>query len=156
MQQTGNYGLNQWELTDRIRMEDFNGDNAKIDAALKAQADALAEETAARAVLSAEAAKHGNCQVVFGTYKGTDTKAVSLSFPHKPVLVAVSGPQSAYSLRPLFLVRNSPKSTVIDATSHPVSISWGENSVDWSCDTAYYAHDENGRLYYYAALLMVE
>ena len=54
MQQTGNYGLNQWELTDRIRMEDFNGDNAKIDAALKGQADALAEDQAAytRAVRS--------------------------------------------------------------------------------------------------------
>lgn len=48
MNQTENYGMNQWELTDRIRMEDFNGDNAKIDAALKSQAEALAAETAAR------------------------------------------------------------------------------------------------------------
>ena len=48
MNQTGNYQLNQWELADRIQMEDFNGDNAKIDAALKGQAEALAAETAAR------------------------------------------------------------------------------------------------------------
>lgn len=34
MQQTGNYQLNQWELADRILMEDFNGDNEKVDAAL--------------------------------------------------------------------------------------------------------------------------
>ena len=34
MKQTSNYQLNQWELTDRIRMEDFNGDNEKVDAAL--------------------------------------------------------------------------------------------------------------------------
>ena len=34
MKQTEQYGLNQWELTDRIRMEDFNADNAKIAAAL--------------------------------------------------------------------------------------------------------------------------
>ena len=34
MNQTSNFGLNQWSSTDRIRMEDFNADNAKIDAAL--------------------------------------------------------------------------------------------------------------------------
>lgn len=34
MQQTEQYGLNQWELTDRIRMEDFNADNLKIAEAL--------------------------------------------------------------------------------------------------------------------------
>ena len=38
MKQTQNYHLSQWELTDRIRMGDFNGDNAKIDAALGALA----------------------------------------------------------------------------------------------------------------------
>lgn len=34
MQQTEQYGLNQWELSDRIRMEDFNADNLKIAEAL--------------------------------------------------------------------------------------------------------------------------
>ena len=34
MKQTEQYGLNQWELSDRIRMEDFNADNAKIADAL--------------------------------------------------------------------------------------------------------------------------
>ena len=38
MNQTSNFGLNQWSSTDRIRMEDFNADNAKIDAALAAAA----------------------------------------------------------------------------------------------------------------------
>lgn len=41
MKQTTNYKLSQWEKSDRIQMEDFNGDNAKLEAALKAQADAL-------------------------------------------------------------------------------------------------------------------
>ena len=31
---TDNYALSQWERSDRIQMEDFNADNAKIDAAL--------------------------------------------------------------------------------------------------------------------------
>ena len=34
MKQTEYCGLNQWELSDRIRMEDFNADNAKIAAEL--------------------------------------------------------------------------------------------------------------------------
>lgn len=34
MKQTDQYGLNQWELSDRIRMEDFNADNLKIAQAL--------------------------------------------------------------------------------------------------------------------------
>lgn len=34
MKQTEKYQLNQWELTDRIQMEDFNDNNLKIEAAL--------------------------------------------------------------------------------------------------------------------------
>ena len=45
MAETGNYQLNQWEKTDRIQMEDFNADNAKIEAALAG----LAEQVAAKA-----------------------------------------------------------------------------------------------------------
>ena len=42
MNQTANYQLSQWEASDRILMSDFNSDNAKIDAALKTQADSIA------------------------------------------------------------------------------------------------------------------
>ena len=41
MNYTENYQLNQWEQTDRVLMDDFNADNAKLDAALKANADAV-------------------------------------------------------------------------------------------------------------------
>ena len=34
MKQTPNYQLSQWEKMDRLLMEDFNRDNAKLDAAL--------------------------------------------------------------------------------------------------------------------------
>ena len=54
---TTNYDLNQWEGTDKVLRTEFNADNAKIDAALKANADAIAAEAAAReAAVSAEAA----------------------------------------------------------------------------------------------------
>ena len=41
MQHTQNYQLSRWAKDDRIMMEDFNADNEKIDAALKANADAV-------------------------------------------------------------------------------------------------------------------
>ena len=45
MTKTTNYQLNQWAKSDRIRMDDFNADNTKIDAALKANADTTAANT---------------------------------------------------------------------------------------------------------------
>ena len=48
MTKTTNYQLNQWAKSDRIQMEDFNDMTATLDAALKANADAIAAETAAR------------------------------------------------------------------------------------------------------------
>ena len=48
MTQTTNYQLPKWEKTDRIQMKDFNDMTATLDAALKANADAIAAETAAR------------------------------------------------------------------------------------------------------------
>lgn len=56
MGQTANYQLNQWVKTDRIQMEDFNSDNAKIDAALKANADAVATKAESATVSALQAA----------------------------------------------------------------------------------------------------
>ena len=42
MNKTQNYNLNQWEKSDKVLMDDFNADNAKIDAALKGEAGARA------------------------------------------------------------------------------------------------------------------
>ena len=53
---TANYQLSQWEGADRILMEDFNNDNQKIDAALKATADAVETEAEARAAADADVA----------------------------------------------------------------------------------------------------
>ena len=48
MTKTTNYQLPKWEKTDRIQMKDFNDMTATLDAALKANDDAIAAETAAR------------------------------------------------------------------------------------------------------------
>lgn len=51
MNKTANFQLTQWEKTDRIMMEDFNRDNAAIDAALKSNADKAAAALAAASAL---------------------------------------------------------------------------------------------------------
>ena len=66
LNQTANYGLSQWEATDRILMEDFNKDNGKIDTALKENADNIA-------ALETAVAGKGNCQFSYGTYTGSGT-----------------------------------------------------------------------------------
>lgn len=81
MKQTSNYQLNQWEKTDRILMEDFNGDNAKVDAALKGNADAVA-------ALQTALAGAGNCEIGMISYTGTgkngDSNPTTVTFPKMP------------------------------------------------------------------------
>ena len=55
MKQTQNYQLNQWEMTDLIKMEDFNGDNSKVDAALKTLAGQVASKADSATVSSLSA-----------------------------------------------------------------------------------------------------
>ena len=85
MKQTSNYQLNQWEKTDRILMEDFNGDNAKVDAALKTQTEELAALTAAA----------GNCEMEVLTYTGTGIygfeKPTVITFSQKPDIYFIGG-----------------------------------------------------------------
>ena len=68
MTKTTNYQLNQWAKSDRVMMDDFNADNAKIDAALKANADTAAAASAAVALC-------GNCKIEISTYTGTENTA---------------------------------------------------------------------------------
>lgn len=80
MNKTANFQLTQWEKTDRIMMEDFNRDNAAIDAALKANADAVA------------AVQGAVPKIVFGTYigDGADSRTIPLGFTPKAVLVTTA------------------------------------------------------------------
>ena len=63
MNKTANFQLTQWEKTDRIMMEDFNRDNAAIDAALKSNADKAA-------ALQTALAGAGNCSIEIKSYTG--------------------------------------------------------------------------------------
>ena len=78
--QTPNYNLNQWSRDDRVLMEDFNADNAKIDAALGEKADKSAVEELNAQVGQVELSMP---RVVFGTYTGDGaaSKHIELGFP---------------------------------------------------------------------------
>ena len=84
---TPHYALNRWELEDQIIMEDFNADNAKIDAALKANADALGARR------TAVGSGGSTARVACGSYMGTGQYGPeypnSLQFDFTPVFVYV-------------------------------------------------------------------
>ena len=90
---TPNYNLSRWEAEDAVLRADFNADNAKIDAAIKA-VDEKAGGKAPAVELTALAAqvkalKATIPQVAAGTYTGSGaaSRTISLSFTPKAVLV---------------------------------------------------------------------
>ena len=128
METTTNYKLPQWVKADQIRMDTFNDAFAKLDAALKANADAaasgLSAEAAAReSAVTAEAeARAGalaalqtalsaaigsggrTCRIFTGSYTGTGTSGsdapVELVTGFKPILlILVHGELSFFRAR---------------------------------------------------------
>ena len=92
--QTPNYALNQWERDDRVLMEDFNADNAKIDGAL----GALAEVTTAH---GAQLSRLGNCRIETQTYTGTgecgSNHPTRINFSARPDFFVIFGGRSIAS-----------------------------------------------------------
>ena len=83
MEQTSLYNLNQWVKEDRIMVEDFNADNAKIEAALLA-----ATETAASGLKIKTGSFSGN-----GT---TGTRTYSLGFKPKLLFLRTDNFNGSY------------------------------------------------------------
>lgn len=155
--QTPNYGLSQWVRSDKVLMEDFNADNAKIDAALKAGTDS-------RASLGAILAQKGNCQIVYGSYIGSgmagESHPTTLTFDGKPVAVFLSpvntrnsSPISAFFLRGSESVYSCPRE--LDSGNR---ITWTGNSVSWYNYSASTGYQLNAAYteYLYAALLAAD
>ena len=67
MNKTTNFDLPQWVKADQIKMDDFNGAFANIDAALKANADAAASKASSAELNAVQqevaAAREANCLV---------------------------------------------------------------------------------------------
>ena len=103
---TEHFSLNQWLPDDQVKRTDFNGDNAKIDAALNDLSDGLAAAQAEKAdqsaldTLAVEVAKKATTaaleavwaavpKIAVGTYTGDGSAArvIPLSFTPKAVFV---------------------------------------------------------------------
>lgn len=88
---TDKYQLSQWEKSDKVLMEDFNGDNQKIEDALAGLAESKAEQWEVDGLASVLLEVP---RVVFGAYEGTGEyggKYTSVTFPFEPKLVLVMG-----------------------------------------------------------------
>ena len=135
MKQTSHYQLNQYEAPDRIQHGDFNSDNAKIDAALKANADAITAESSER---QAAIAARGNCEVVCGAYTGDGAGSKTLTFSGKPVFVLVQPAEGSYEKRALTMIRGmSYTNSEYQNSNTSTSISWTNTSVTFSTRASY-------------------
>ena len=173
MEKTENYGLNKWAESDAIKRTDFNADNAKIDAAIKEQAIAIAAETAsrksaveaettARETLAAAVAKCGNCMIVYGSYKGAGTygsdNPITLTFEHKPLLIAIM-PKTASdsSVKGLVMVRESSMAySYQEYYNSKCTVSWSDTSVSWYNGSSTDYQFSRSSTYYYVALLAAD
>lgn len=129
--QTQNYGLSQWELTDNVRMEDFNEDNAKIDAALA-----------------------GMPRVITGSYTGTggcgaaNPTKLTLDFPAR--FLFVWGDYARFAMG----IRGQSVKAISGSNSDFLSASWNGNTVSWyyNGNTAQVQMNDSGHVYYYLAI----
>ena len=179
MTQTPHYKLPQWDKTDRILMEPFNQDHAKIDTALKAhdtaiaakaqQSDltaeisartkALAAETAARtsaiSALNTAVVKLGNCQLYTTTYTGSGAGRTenprSFTFPHPPRMVILTNGTAAYWW---ILGRNFSANSMGSDPRSNIAFQFSGNTLSWwSTNSTGLTMDNKGETYSLLALL---
>ena len=90
---TEHYNLCQWEPADKVLREDFNADNAKIDAALKnVQTTAETAKAQAQTITNAAYTKTDYPPMVTGFFSGNDasSREIDLGFRPKAVLLCPS------------------------------------------------------------------
>ena len=179
---TTNYQLCQWQADDQVKRTDFNGDNAKIDAALNDLSDGLAaarEEKAdqsALEALAAEVAKKATTaaleavraavpKIAVGTYNGTgtygDSKPCTLDLTQKlgrePQLVLVRRQTDPGGrTKCLTLIRGAAAADCYNAHDILVDtenlITWTGKRVSWYGESASVQMNESGVLYIYLAI----
>ena len=156
--QTAHYALSQWVKSDQVRMEDFNADNAKLDAALKAaeqrsaSLDAKIDAAAAAAEQrsAALAAAKGNCDIEFFSYVGQGRYGVNkttITFREPPLFFLVFG---SYSIG----VGSKHCSNVTIAAGNNVGRdvgSWSGNTISFSNSAPEWQFDTKGETFYVVA-----
>lgn len=116
MEKTENYRLNQWDAQDAILREDFNADNAKIDAALAAGA-----------------------KIAIGSYVGTGTYGAdnpnSLTFEFEPKIIIVTQSKASSASDMFLALRGQTGYTHFGSNGgyYNGSCAWDGNTVSWWC-----------------------
>ena len=159
MNRTNNYNLCQWEETDRVQRTDFNEDNAKIDAAVKAvdrRVDGLEASKADKTALAAVEAKIS--RIVTGTYAGTggSSGVRRISLPGRPKLVLIrtdypntSHHDEAIAITDICLCRCDTYSSLsVDPPTSGYALENNGFTVPANCDQNY-----SGSTNYYLAII---
>ena len=165
--QTPNYALSQWERTDRVLMEDFNADNAKLDAALAGLAGQVAGKAAQSALdaLSQTVAGHtaalrrkGNCRIDTQSYVGTGEcgaeHPTSITFSARPMFFLVYGPS-------VFIFGQGSNNSTISFYNGGYSYRSASLPTTWTGSTVSFYYDNvlpqaNGETTYFVVALYAE
>ena len=158
MGKTANYGLPKWEKSDFIKMDDFNDMTGRLDAALKANADAVASCADAETVAAlAQKWERGKvCRVAWGSYTGTGTYGkdhpTTLSCDFTPVMLAVYN-RDSNNITPVFAFREMTEFGY-SSSGGINAITWGERGVSWyvtsgNTMSTNYQMNASGKAYHY-------
>ena len=165
MEKTTNYQLPKWEKNDFIKMDDFNDAFGKLDAALKANADAAAGAASAERVTALEqtVTKSKLCRIKYGSYtgngKGGKAAPSTLSCDFYPVLLIISKIDEYSNITRAVAIRGVSKFG--SGADNRLNINtWSERGVSWysetETDTYYNACDvqlnTSGLVYQYLIL----
>jgi len=157
---TSNYGLCQWQASDKVLRTEFNADNAKIDAALAGKASAatvnsLQDAVGAKASQSAldslaqtvsghtsALSKKGNCTIYTTSYVGTGSYGAdnpnSLTFPAKPEIVFLGSTGGTNAT----LVQGQQASfSTSGGSGSKLAVTWSGSTLRWSC-----VHNASGQM----------
>ena len=164
---TKNYALPKWKKSDFIQMDDFNDAFAKLDTALKAEADAraAADSTASKALSALEqtVTKSKLCRIKYGSYTGNGKSGKAnpntLSCDFYPVLLIISRIDEYSNITRAIAIRGVSKFG--SGAGNRLNINtWSERGVSWysetETDTYYNAYDvqlnTSGIVYQYLIL----
>lgn len=158
MKRTANYALPDWEKSDFIKMDDFNDMTKKLDAALKANADAAAGAASAERVTALEQKwERGKvCRIAWGTYTGAGNYGVEhpnrIACDFTPALLAVYN-RDTNNITPVFAFRDMTEFG-FNSSGGVNTVTWGERGVSWYVNggntmSSHYQFNTAGATYHY-------
>ena len=172
MNRTANYNLCQFEAGDQVQRTDFNEDNAKIDAAIAAEASArqsgdsslssrittLNSTVSGKASQSAlntvknQVAKLGNCQIHCFTYTGTGSSGTNgptrVNFPRRPMFYFISGDLGLA----LGTAQENRIRIFYEKSIAPAVATWTGNQLSFLANDPGYQLNKKDMIYYVIAL----